>query len=394
MDESFFDSTKYEFLTDTYNNEHIRSISIRPVNPLKKCTQCSATETLVKRGNTSHTVLDIYEKEPIEVTITRERYRCKECDISFTTEGDPYTEKCHISQEFKKFVAQKIIQDSSLTYKAVGKMYGVSEQSIKDALSEHKKETEKLIISVQPCYRLIFLPFRYEKLNRCCVCGTDDSDRNVILDFIDDYSVKSIKKYLNTKVAAPSDIMTTFCALNPDVVALLHSETPNTEVAISPTSIMQHFEELSNDKGDNLYNMKVNSINSLKKILLKNSSSKYDDFCKNFTQWMTDVPAQLEKAFQELTSKISSCLQECFSATQYDENEYGISEVTDAISHFRKLNSPYGAMCYRILFQNEFMKDQLKASHLGSYMSFTTEYREFGIRNYAVDIKTLYKLTK
>ncbi len=171
-------------MDDVQNSHGFRKLNIRPVATDIFCPNCSETALIIKKDLARHTVYDVFCGEPVEVEVVRQRYRCRGCGCTFTSSGDPYTLKSHVTQAFGDFLSQKML---------------------------------KLVISLQQCYRLIFYPFKYEKQIRCCVCGTGDADRNVILGIIDDYSADSIRNFINAKISS-SAVMTVFCALIPNIV--------------------------------------------------------------------------------------------------------------------------------------------------------------------------------
>lgn len=388
MKADILDLSKYEILEDALNRNGFRKLNITPVSPVVICSNCNETEEIVKKDLTRHTVYDIFSKEPIEVVVVRQRYRCNACGCTFTSTGDPYPPKSHVTQEFGAFLSQKMLQDTSLTYTAVKDLYGISQTYISEALGLYAKEMDKLIISMQECYRLIFYPFEYEKKIRCCICGTDDGDRNVILGILDDYSIESIKSFINTKVTNASEIMTVFCALIPGVVGMLHNVLPDSEIVINPISIQRKIKTISVDTGDGFYNAKIGLLNKLKELMEKQYEN-YTEFCNAYNQWKCAIPIELQPVLSEFVADISTCLQECYNASQYEENEFDISTVMSVISAFRKNNVPYGIMCLRILFVNPYVLSQVKASQYGNYMREAYRLKTFGIENYAIDIKML-----
>ena len=128
-------------------------------------------------------------------------------------------------------------------------------------------------------------------------------------------------------------------------------------------------------------------------MLLNKQYAAYDDLSKAFAVWKTPVPAILEATLYELIEDISACLHECCNTSQYEENEFGISTVMNTINVFKKHNTPYGIMTLRILFENPYILNQVKASPLGNYIqNMLHNFSRTGIENYAIDIKMLSRL--
>ena len=388
MDHRLLDPAAFMLLDDGTDDMDIRAIHIQPVKNAQ-CPRCGETEQLTKKDHTAHQVLDVHEKQAIRVTVERQRYRCKTCGCTFSAGEDPYPEKAHISSAFAAYLAEAMMKDKALTYAKVQSMFGVSPTYASEAVSDYVNSfSQSMILSLQPCYRVIFSPFLYEQRVRCCVCGTADDDRNVILGFLDEYTPEAITNFVNSQLQT-EDVQAVFCALIPEMVTALKAALPDAAVLVNPVSIQRSIAALVKDIGDGLYNEKVNCLNDLK-ALLAVDYPKFSDFQDAMDQWEQSIPDTLQVVMYPLVGNMAKCLEECYNASQYEEDEFSIKTVMDTISLFRKNNIPYDIMKYRILFQNPYLLKQVQSTPYGTYMEATILQREpTGYRNFKVDIAFL-----
>lgn len=391
MDSRLFDTTQFTPLSDTVEND-IRNLVFSPVINQRVCPNCMSEEGLNKKDLAEHVVLDVLDKEPVRVHISRQRYKCKNCGTTFTSGEDPYTDKCSVSDAFRDYLSQQMLKDNDFTYALAETKYGISPTTATKALNEYvEKYRKSVIISLQPCYRIMFVPFMYENTVHGCVCGTDNDDRNVILGFIENYTETAITEYITVNIDIHCvDVI--FCAFVPDVVMGLRKAYPKIELAVMPNSITKHINSFLQDTGDGLFNEKAKCLSTLKQLLI-DEYSNVDDFLSAVEDWEERIPQELGGKFDVLCSDLGKCIGECYNASSYDEDEFSVSSILDIISKFRKHKTPYGTMTFRIMFSNPHVYEQTKQTPMGVFMN-TYSFRVSlpGIRNYCIYMKELANL--
>lgn len=392
MDARLFDNTQFMPMDDSVDDKGIRNLTFRPVVSTLSCPQCLEKNELNKKDLAEHSIYDVFDKEPVLVHISRQRYKCKICGATFSAGDDPYPDKCSVSKTFCSYLSQQFIKDSSLTYAATEVKYGISSTTAAKALNDYVEQYGKtMIISLQPCYRIMFAPFKYENAVRCCVCGTDNDERNVILGFLENYTAEAMTEYINKNMVVDG-IDAIFCAFVPEVVAGLKVAFPNTELVVAPESIKRHIDSFIADSGDGLFNEKTKCLNALKTVM----STKYyksTDLLDAVVAWETSLPESLEQGLCQLCSDIGRCIQECHNAAAYDENEFSVSEIMNTISLFRKHKTPYGAMIFRIMFSNPHVYVQTKQTPMGAFLNeYSFKPHIAGMQNFCVEIETLTAL--
>lgn len=156
MDYRELDPNDYEVAIGEKTAEGIQQITITVKRDTPFCEDCLTVEA-VKKCVASRKVLDVVDKQPVQYTINRYRYRCLECGRTFVKEM-LYEPKVRVAPEFGEFIAQKILQDD-LTEKEAAKKYGVSTTYISEAMHAYRQEFEEDILSIAPCSVLVFYPF-------------------------------------------------------------------------------------------------------------------------------------------------------------------------------------------------------------------------------------------
>lgn len=123
MDYRELDPDDYEVAIGKKSPNGIQQITITVRRDAPFCEECLSVDA-VKKCVATRKVLDVVDKQPVQYTINRYRYRCLECGRTFVNET-LYEPKVRVAPEFSKFLAQKVLQDNLSEEQAANK-YGVS----------------------------------------------------------------------------------------------------------------------------------------------------------------------------------------------------------------------------------------------------------------------------
>ena len=203
-------------LTDTKNHDFC-----------EVCLDCS----FVKKCPSERAVLDILNKQPVQYIIKRYRYKCRHCRRLFTRD-DVFPPKIHATSQYEDFLAQKIMQNDSLSLKCASEMYGVSQTYASNAIHKYEQRFEDRVISVRPCHTVAFYPFEYGNRIRCCVIGTDFSNKHVLLGMLPDYAENTLLQFINKKIRNIDGLETIYCDLNATVFQALSRTYPEKDIFV------------------------------------------------------------------------------------------------------------------------------------------------------------------
>lgn len=384
MDYRELDTNDYEVAIGEKTPEGIQQITITVKRDAPFCEDCLSVEA-VKKCVTSRKVLDVVDKQPVQYTINRYRYRCLECGRTFVNET-LYEPKVRVAPEFSKFLAQKILQDN-LTEKEAAKKYGVSTTYVSEAIHAYEQEFEKEILSVAPCSIMAFYPFEYSSRIRCCVIGTDKYGRNALVGILPDYSSNTIVRFIREKVKNAEDLKIVYCDLKTDVFRSLRAEFPNAYVLIMHEQLIYHCNKLNKDTGDGLFNEKNNHIKRFNTIV-KSVGTSPEQLCDVLENWWKETPEDIKSCFWPLWNQIKECLDGCLNPKMHDGTKSAINAMLDIIKEFRKNNVHFDIMILKTWFRDEAVIKRVKQTPFGNHMSMVYCFN-YDNGDYGVDIEKL-----
>ena len=387
MDYRELDPDDYEGAIGEKTPNGIQQITITVKRDEPFCKNCLSIEA-TKKCIATRQVLDVVDKQPVQYTINRYRYRCIDCKRTFVNDCF-YDPNIRVAPEFGKFLAQKILQDD-LTEKEAAKKYGVSTTYISEAIHAYEQEFEEDILSIAPCSILAFYPFEYSSRIRCCVIGTDKYGRNALVGILPDYSSTTIVRFIREKVKNTEDLKILYCDLNPDVFHSLRSELTNAYVLIMHDRLIYYCNKLNEDTGDGLFNEKSNHIKRFKAIVraVETSPEQLGDALGN---WWRDTPENIKSHFLPLWNQIRECLDGCLNPKMHDGTKSAINAMLDIIKGFRKNNVHFDIMILKTWFRDEAVIKRVKQTPFGNHMSMVYYFNNDDC-DYGVDIEKLKRI--
>lgn len=359
-------------LTDTKNHDFCED-----------CLDCS----FVKKCPSERAVLDILNKQPVQYIIKRYRYKCRHCRRLFTRD-DVFPPKIHATSRYEDFLAQKIMQNDSLSLKCASEMYGVSQTYASNAIHKYEQHFEDRVISVRPCHTIAFYPFEYGNRIRCCVIGTDFSDKQVLLGILQDYAPTTLLRFIHNKIQCIDRLETIFCDLNASVFYALSASYRHKKILVIPDCIAYHCNLLNRDTGDGYFNQKNAHIKRFQSILKESYAT--NSFATAVKQWHDATPVELNGYFDRFLDQLARCITGCVSSASLGLLQKAVATMFDVIKRFRKKNTSFDILVLKTWFLDEAILKQIKKTAFGKYMSmaYVTNYDD-GLRNYGVDIETL-----
>lgn len=350
----------------------------------EECLDCS----LVKKCPSERTVLDVLDKQPVRYIIKRHRYKCRFCGNLFTRD-DVFPPKIHATSRYEDFLAQKIMQNDSLSLKCASEMYDVSQTYASNAIHKYEQRFEDRVISVRPCHTIAFYPFDYGNRIRCCVIGTDFSDKHVLLGMLPDYAENTLLQFINKKIRNIDGLETIYCDLNATVFQALSRTYPEKDIFVIKERIAYHCNVLNRDSGDGYFNQKNSHIKQFQAIL-KESYISPASFESAVQRWHDTIPVELNGYFDHFLDQIAQCITGCAPSTSFGLLQKAVATMFDVIKRFRKKNTSFDIMVLKTWFLDEAILKQIKKTTFGKYMGMAhTASYDGTLHEYGVDIETL-----
>lgn len=350
----------------------------------EECRDCS----LVKKCQSERIVLDVLDKQPVQYIIKRYRYKCRYCRHLFTRD-DIFSPKIHATSRYEDFLAQKIMQNDSLSLKCASEMYGVSQTYASNAIHKYEQRFEDRVISVRPCHSIVFYPFEYGNRIRCCVIGTDFSNKHVLLGMLPDYAESTLLQFVKNKIRDIDGLKTIYCDLNATVFQALAEAYPEKNILVIKERIAYHCNALNRDSGDGYFNQKNAHIKQFL-ALLKESYATTASFESAVHHWKDTTPVELNGYFDRFLDQIMQCITGCVPSASFGLLQRAVATMFDVIKRFRKKNTSFDIMVLKTWFLDEAILKQIKKTAFGKYMSMAQAASYDGtLRDYGVDIDTL-----
>lgn len=387
MDYRELDTNDYEVAIGEKTPEGIQQITITVKRDAPFCEECLSVDA-VKKCVATRKVLDVVDKQPVQYTINRYRYRCPECGHTYAPDY-LYDPKVRVAPEFSKFLAQKVLQDN-LSEEQAAKKYGVSTTYVSEAIHAYEQEFEEEILSITPCPILAFYPFEYSSRTRCCVIGTTQYGQNVLLGILPDCSSNTIVHFIREKVKNAEDLKIVYCDLKPDVFRSLRAEFPSAYVLIMHERLIHHCNKLNKDTGDGLFNEKNNHIKRFNAIV-KSVGTSPEQLCDALENWWRETPEDIKSYFLPLWNQIKECLDGCLNPKMHDGTKSGITAMLDIIKGFRKNNVHFDIMILKTWFKDEAVIKRVKQTPFGNHMSMAYCF-SYDEGDYGVDIEKLKRI--
>ena len=268
-------------------------------------------------------------------------------------------------------------------------MYDVSQTYASNAIHKYEQRFEDRVISVRPCHTIVFYPFEYGNRIRCCVIGTDFSDKHVLLGVLPDYAENTLLQFINKKIRDIDGLKTIYCDLNATVFQALSRTYPEKDIFVIKERIAYHCNVLNRDSGDGNFNQKNSHIKQFQAIL-NESYMTPASFESAVQRWHDATPVELNGYFDRFVDQITRCIAGCVSSASFGLLQKAVATMFDVIRRFRKKNTCFDIMVLKTWFLDEAILKQIKKTTFGKYMGMAhTASYDGTLREYGVDIETL-----
>ncbi|MBR6921065.1 MAG: transposase [Clostridia bacterium] len=358
----------------------------------KRCPKCYSWNVTIHKKDHKTELHDLCENEdpnctgsprpaiPSKITVLRDRYQCSDCGKTFYL-GKKLSGK-RISEEYKTFITNEIINNESATYSDYSKVYGISRTEISKTFKEGYYNAEELIKKAIDCRDVYLYSFTYNREKRCAVVGigADDGDKRLI-DILESYDDNTIMRSLRNNFPNGDIIYNIFCTAFKKLIERLRKSFAKAEICI----LFQYINDLINglrvDCADGIYGSKLNALSDFVTII-KSSTSKL--FIDNFNKWWDELNDDLKIALSPVYTSVDACPKEWANAADYSEEEMKCDELFDVFQKFNKNNVPFESMRYRVMFlsSKEYVQQNTFGPPSGAFT--TIEHRFIPYRYYCM----------
>lgn len=324
----------------------------------KRCPKCYSSAVTIHKKDQKTVMHDMCENEdpncvenprpviPSKITVLRDRYQCSNCGRTFYRGKSLLGRR--VSEEFKKFIYDQIINNESATYSDFAKVYGISRTEISKTFKEGYYNAEELIKKAIDCRDVYLYSFTYNREKRCAVVGIGEVDGDKrLIDILESYDDNTIMRSLCNNFPNGDIIYNIFCTAFKKLIERLRKSFAKAEICILFQYINDLISGLSVDYADGIYGSKLNALNDFITIIKSSTSNSFID---NFNRWWDKLNDDLKIALNPVYTSVGACPKEWANAADYSEEEMECDELFDVFQKFNKNNVPFESMRYRIMF--------------------------------------------
>lgn len=337
------------------------------------CPECGSPH-IIKKNMGTRDVFD-YDAEnetPVRVTFMTQRYQCKdpECGITFPAASPPYPDNIRYTDELTSFIADEMFEDIDLTYSAVSKKYGISKGSISEILSKKVSAMDALFDTNAQCYRLYIRPFKYTRVQRCFVAGTDSNNKQFLLCMLPTYDAQSLRTRLEHKIKPTSgDVDVVFNDMDVDVVEMLHQVFTESQVAIIYDSIryeINKYKKMGSDT-DRFWSQRTDRLKTLADICNPDTVHERGWHLKEqLDMWWHALPEELCEQLSSLWKHINRLYGEIEASLDYSLNEMDYRRIENLILKLQARNVPFETLAARMMYFNNGLRFKNPSTSSGS----------------------------
>jgi len=390
MLQELLDSGHYEIqeITTPSERNQLGKVVVQSLTEATSCPNCHSTR-IKRKGKHSRTMIDIFDEKAFQVQIVKQRYKCNVCNKTFfpTIEND-YPTNRQITTKVLKRLETTILTTPTLSISKAAEQFGVGRTVASKILKKKIQELKAMTKSIHPCLIINFVPFSFSGKERCAVTGVTEIGEKLLLDFWPDYSQNSITLFLSKTTAFFDNIEIVFC--KPDHQIISHAKMAfSCDVAIIHRFFQKAIETSKNDTGDGTYIRKVVLLEHILEIFKKAKSRT--EFLVSYSNWFSNLSTFEQNIVSPFYKETQPYIQEYAIATEYDPKDTECDKLLKIISKFRKDNSDFDSMVFRLLYANEATMN----SPNGSIVMYSINHMNLPvtkrINNFGIDIDLLYR---
>ena len=381
-------------------------VRLKYKDELVSCPHCQSKDYSGYDTRAPRKILDVYESgKTVRLEIENKRCQCRNCGKTFNSTIYPsgISEKARVSDDCLAEMADYAIQYPGMTNRDIAKVFGVSPTVVSQAIHDRIESTEiRFISTLEPTKLLFVYPFDYFGKKRYAICGTDVNDETVLYDIRPDYAPADIRHYFDiirfkaskTDNGAP---WATFTDFNQEIVGILldakclrPSDDELPTLGIIRKLLEDKVKEYQTPKSDIVGKTINGDLNYLLIMLFDDDETTEDNFQEKLQEWF-DMPsdedeqrnADIKAHLEPLYLLLEDFEPLCALIFAYTPEEMAIDEHLDFIPAFRRHNTPFEEMRYRILLHAE-NQECVPMQRL-----LSSKYDGTGVRRMRVNLKTI-----
>ncbi len=369
------------------NSNPLSRIALRYLPEAKQCPRCQSPN-IVKKTISKRVVLDIIDNRPIEVTILKQRYKCKNCGHTFVVKDAlDYPEHMHVTTAALDRFATQILDDPEIVISTFGEQFQIGRTTISEAVQKKIQELSKQTSSVAPCIYIYYVPFYFTGKERCAIVGVDENECELLLDILEEYSPRGLESFFPKTYGFKDDIELLFCKLEAIFVKLIREQF-KTDVAILRSCIQKELQKAKEDQEDGLYNKKLDALYNLKFLIEKSGEMR---FRYDFVEWFENLTEPLQQSFKPLFQAFLECIKEDANIVNYYTYEPSMKKLMEIISKYRKDHASFTTMAFRLLYANRVALSSPNGSQIFRSISSMMAPTSGSMTAFGVDINRLYE---
>lgn len=273
----------------------IEKLYIRYLPQPQNCPKCGSPK-IIKKTLSRRVIIDIQGNQPIEVTITKQRYKCQ-CGKTFIMKDESdYPERIHISKDASDLLGTMLLEEPDLSITQASEILGVGRTTASEALHQKIKDLKGQTFSVAPCIKISYIPFFFTNKERCAIAGIDSSGKSFLLDIIDEYSDTRLSRFFPKTYPFKNDISVSFCKLDSDITSTVQSYY-SIDVGIVHRCVSDFIEKARGKVGEPLYAEKYDALADLERTIFSQCPLQ---FGMVFRDWQSNLTSTLQDALRPL----------------------------------------------------------------------------------------------
>lgn len=318
--------------------------NVEPIDDPSKCPHCNSLD-FVKYGGIERFVRDMpLYGEPVAITILSNRFKCKNCDQTFTASFEFVADRSKITNRLKEDIKKRCL---SGTISNLSAETGLSVATISRIIDEHIEEQESSWRYYTPKILGLSTITLGKKQRTLCI----DIKRHGVVDILEKADKKSIYDYLVSKLSSEDIEAIVIDFNNPHRVAA-YKACPGVDVIIDKYYTSREITRATNQELKRLNN------GSLRWVILKNSSnlslSESDELESGFSanphlREIYETKEQLYDIYEcKTTSEAEMVLNKIIKTLPKDCKYFKelIDKIEDfSVEVFSFLENPYSSSC-------------------------------------------------
>ncbi|RBR30838.1 hypothetical protein EB06_01523, partial [Enterococcus cecorum] len=258
------DNITFPTYTDELSEEEVHGVPSKvfsgllsyPENPYC-CPKCGVVGSVIKHTPKASLIQMIpFQNVPTYLRLYKQRYRCKDCDHTFSATTKIVDENCYISKALKFAILNDLKQKCSMT--DIANRYFVSTKTVERILKSNTYEVNPYTYQLPEC--LLVDEFKGTKDCHTKLCFIfSDGETGKIIDILNDRRNFAIKDYfLRFSLENRCRVKYVVMDMNASYPYAIKEIFPNAEIIIDRFHIVQQLSRTLNNKRIQVMNEQKN----------------------------------------------------------------------------------------------------------------------------------------